>query len=56
LLNVFGKNENKKLSEFLMKENYAKQTSVRLASKNRHEKIVKVLSQKLTIANNKKVM
>merc|ERR1712034_164053 len=56
LLNVFGKNENTKLVAYLMKKNQDNNTVICLASQSApqrvNDKIVKLLSQKLTNAKN----
>jgi len=43
LVNVFGKNKNKQLIEYLMKETEHKNTALHLASHNGYEEVVALL-------------
>merc|ERR1712034_221872 len=57
LLNIFDEEEEvEKLIEYLMNENENKETALNSAANNKHEKIVELLSQKLTNAINLKIL
>ena len=43
MLNVFSEEKQDKLIEYVMKENYDKNTALHYAARNRHEEIVKLL-------------
>jgi len=53
---VLVRQKNEKLIEYVMKQNEYEDTSLDLASKNKHENIVKLLSQEITNAKNQKVL